>query len=439
MMKMGTLRMKKNWIDDKQIPIYSMKKTAIILFILFCTIVVHAQKEYKLYFDNNNKYCNEASATRYMLATLQPDGTPVGKVKTYDMQNHVLADEEYSHIDINNKNKNIRHGLCQWVDENKIAHIGNFKNGLADGEDKEFVMDNLTNTWRLFAFGNMTNGKKNGEWKYWYRNENIKEHGNFISDKREGKWTSYWDNKIKQQEATYKNNSLDGKATEYNTDGQLSSTGNYIGGKKEGEWKVYKYGKVHQTEKYVNGELQKRYDEYGKEIAKDWKPVDDYDDVVTDDPSVYRNKSGQNAEKETDPEKVRRIEFQNDLIQRLEKEGGILLKTYYPNGMLKEVGFIVNGKKHGQWFAWYEDATDRYSGQYANDKREGEWFFDWNSEWMGDKYHEYRKFKIRGYYKNGQQTGEWHLSNADYHYSLKKEKGTWKLYYAIDTRLKDDF
>ena len=76
---------------------------------------------------------------------------------------------------------------------------------------------------------------------------------------------------------------------------------------------------------------------------------------------------------------------------------------YYPNGLKKVEGKLVNGKKHGRWvfyfdngFMWsegmfkygiregysvvyYKDGRKRMKGQYKNDQKAGPWTF-WNEQ-----------------------------------------------------------
>ena len=75
----------------------------------------------------------------------------------------------------------------------------------------------------------------------------------------------------------------------------------------------------------------------------------------------------------------------------------------YPNGMMKIRGYILHGKREGQWASfyangkqwsetyftkgkkngptttWYENGQKRYVGEYTNDEHTGKWSY-WDEE-----------------------------------------------------------
>lgn len=79
------------------------------------------------------------------------------------------------------------------------------------------------------------------------------------------------------------------------------------------------------------------------------------------------------------------------------------VKNYYPNGKLKEEGWIKEGKKNDYWFFYYETGLKKQEGHYANNLKTNWWiFYDVNE--IVEKKCEYKNNILNGLminYKNG--------------------------------------
>lgn len=81
----------------------------------------------------------------------------------------------------------------------------------------------------------------------------------------------------------------------------------------------------------------------------------------------------------------------------------------YPNGRKKIEGYMANGKRTGNWMAWYENGILWSQGNYLEGKRNG----------YAALYYPDGKLRAEGSYKNDKKTGLWRffLENG----SLQKE------------------
>jgi len=51
------------------------------------------------------------------------------------------------------------------------------------------------------------------------------------------------------------------------------------------------------------------------------------------------------------------------------------IKTYHPNGKLKEEGWILNDKKTDYWFYYYENGNKKEEGHYRNNQKTKWWIY----------------------------------------------------------------
>ena len=80
--------------------------------------------------------------------------------------------------------------------------------------------------------GSIKNGKKEGEWVYYYSNGQLDFKGNYKNGKEEGEWISYFSNGQLRYKGNYKNGEREGKWVYYFSDGHMnpSNTGTYKNG-----------------------------------------------------------------------------------------------------------------------------------------------------------------------------------------------------------------
>ena len=51
------------------------------------------------------------------------------------------------------------------------------------------------------------------------------------------------------------------------------------------------------------------------------------------------------------------------------------IESYHPNGQLKIVGDLLEGKKVGNWIEYYLSGIKKSEGQFANGKKNGPWLY----------------------------------------------------------------
>jgi antitoxin component YwqK of YwqJK toxin-antitoxin module len=104
-------------------------------------------------------------------------------------------------------------------------------------------------------------GRKQGTWKYYYRNKDLREEVNYVNNLPEGLNTKYFKGKKPQIECNYFGGRKDGDYKKYYFSGQIAVEGKYIYGRKDEVWTSY----------YEDGQT-KTVREYRKGVKEgDWK------------------------------------------------------------------------------------------------------------------------------------------------------------------------
>ena len=93
------------------------------------------------------------------------------------------------------------------------------------------------------------------------------------------------------------------------------------------------------------------------------------------------------------------IETNTDNEKRKEEN----VVEYYPSGIKKLEGKLVNGERHGKWIYYYENGFIWSEGQYWYGKRKG----------YSLVYYENGRKKLVGQYENNLKVGVWEVWNQD--------------------------
>lgn len=72
-------------------------------------------------------------------------------------------------------------------------------------------------------------------------------------------------------------------------------------------------------------------------------------------------------------------------------------KTYYLNGQIEKLGYIINNRNEGEWKYYFPNGQIESFGSFRKDLPEGKWEF----------YYENGIKKCEGDYKQGKRKGEW--------------------------------
>ena len=78
------------------------------------------------------------------------------------------------------------------------------------------------------------------------------------------------------------------------------------------------------------------------------------------------------------------------------------IESYHPNGQLKIIGDLLNGKKVGNWIEYYLSGIKKSEGQFANGKKDGPWVY----------YFLNAKIKEKQFFIDGNKDGLWEKFNV---------------------------
>lgn len=191
--------------------------------------------------------------------------------------------------------------------------------GIKDGAWKEFYLDA-----NLRSEGSYDKGKKIGAWKFYYPSGKIEQEGTYNKQGNlDGTWKWYYETGNLWREQSYINGLEEGIYTEYDENNKLITTGEFIEGLEEGEW-TYELGEHKEVGTYRSGMRN------GK-----WKYF--YPDGV--------------------------LSFEGSFI---DDNANGKQSWYWPNGKLKDAGDFIMGERNGDWVTYNEDGTPFLVISYKN-------------------------------------------------------------------------
>lgn len=182
--------------------------------------------------------------------------------------------------------------------------------GMRDGPWKEFYEDG-----QLRSEGVYRNGNRIGKWRFYHPDGALEQEGNYNNQgNTNGLWKWYYANGLLLREENFLNGNSEGIFTEYDENGNVIIQGEYVEGLEEGFWK-YQQGD-HREEGTYRGGMRNG----------EWKYY--YDD--------------------------RQLSFQGSYID--DNPNGRHI-WYWPNGKKKDEGEYLMGMKNGDWIQYNNDGT----------------------------------------------------------------------------------
>ncbi|MGQ3131794.1 MAG: toxin-antitoxin system YwqK family antitoxin [Flavobacteriales bacterium] len=239
------------------------------------------------------------------------------------------------------------------------------------------------------------NEEKNGPFKNYYPNGQLKESGNYKNGKRDGDFTGWYENGTKDVETHFTNDVRTGSYVEYEENGDISFRGNYNEkGKQSGLWQYYEKGKLVREGTLLND----------KEDGT-WKYYYENGSLKQQGSYSAAERNGEWTEYYPDGGKKLLVTYRNGRRVGLQQK-------FYTNGQYEEsLTLNSNGKPEGLYSLYYEngqlqvqatmDSMGRYTGEYT-------------------AYYPDGKLKTKGNYENGRKTGTWF--SYDEKGKKKKEK-----------------
>ncbi len=342
------------------------------------------------------------------------EGKKEGKKYTY-LKDEVI--EEYYENDIKQKNE------THYNLYNKIRKIIPFVNGVEEGFGKEY--DDLGNIILLTEYSkgyilkreylNRTDnrGYKQGLWKTFYENNNVKNEVTYLNNKKNGIYKEYDKNGNLIKLEKYNNDILIVDAVEtkkletkidYHKNGKIKVIATYYNGVPEGIRREYNEAGVNiKSYMFQSGHIM------GKGVLDDnglkqglWEEYYDARIIDTNNNSIVRAKG-----KYKNSKPIGEWEY------------------FFPNGKLEQIGFFDEfGRQEGQWFWYYPDGEIILEVNYSSGKKEGQYI----------EYDEKGNIIVKGSYIEDNEDGFWFRVNGEYKeegkYLEGRREGYWKGYYS---------
>ncbi len=326
-----------------------------------------------------------------------------------------------------------------YYENGRKASEGYFKDGLPVGIWKSYYEDGT-----IKSIGQKKLGLSDSLWIFYDEEGRKRKTFQYENDKKNGcaVFLDTLGNVVK--EMFYINDVPQGERVEYFPDGNIKSFVEIIDGKEEGLLLEYNEDGIVITEAlYDNGFLKdqqkyNRYDEEGKKTGV-WRTYFKNGDIASE--IVYKagSKNGLSKIYNKKGKLIDLQKMQGDTVAGHRDELVIidLYKTFYPNGNLKLIGGINQGKKNGIFREYSEDGEIINGYIYANDTLEAEGIITGYGIYEGDWVYYFKSgaIKAKGAYENSKKTGKWIYFFSDgkkeQEGSFKEDKlsGSWIWYY----------
>lgn len=368
------------------------------------------------------------------------EGKKNGYTLNYDTNQRVSSKEPFVN--------DIKQGdAFTYYPSGKVKQITPYIKGRPDGTAYEFAEDSTIISIIKYQGGILANverinrkdeaGKKQGVWKEFYENGNLKEEKKYKDNLVDG-YTKSFDKKGNLTATEKFNNGKQVKnapelATldvykDYYDDGTLKYEGGYINGAPVGTHYHYKL-------KYICDSLPVARDDTSdvmikKQVCRN-RPVPDsaivYNEGVRTDYGAVdslRNRVGIWTEYHNTGE------FRGKGLYANDKRIGDWV-FYYPNGQIEQKGkYDKKGKAQGEWKWFYENGALMREETYINNLRDG----------VMTEYTEDGKVLTKGEYIDDMQEGLWVYETPEYKeigkYVNDKPDSLWKRYYMPKEKLR---
>lgn len=428
-----------------------MMKTYHILVLLFIFLAgtVGAQSE----IDPNgyNKFYYEDSTLSS--EGMMRDGKPDGYWKTY-YESGILKSE-------GNRKDFLLDSTWKFYDEDgELKLMINYENGMKNGlrityREKEIIAENFEND------------IKQGLTTYYYPDSTIYKTINFVDGREDGLAKEYTEDGRVVTLTTFRKgfvvsreriNRLDAQGRKqglwkfFHENGEVRLEGKYTNDLRDGYFKEYdEDGRLLATTKWVEGEKQENATELVRlEVLKDYYPDGSIKTLQT-----YRNGVPHGVRREYDREGNITAGYLYDdggkVAEGITREDGVKegeWKHFFKDGFLRAEGKYNDGKKVGKWVYYHPNGKIEQTGNYDQQGRlQGRWvwyypsgeilreenYIDGLADGLMTEYREDGSIIAEGEYIEGMEEGPWifqygdHREEGSYSYGLRN--GIWKYYY----------
>ncbi len=317
-------------------------------------------------YDNNGKKSGTWKifhpSGKLKILSFYKNGKLEGYVKEYDEKGKLLSSNRYieGELFVDVDSTDVKTTVKKaYYSNGKLKQSGAFKHDKPVGLHNTYSqLGEITSTkkysstsWLVYEGLVNKNGKKQGDWTYFYKSGKIKSKGSYKNGRRVGAWKFYYENGKIEQVGQYDKK---GKATSlwiwYYRNGKKLREEQFVKGKPDGKFTEYDaFGNILVSGSYTLGsKTGKWYYNIGDEIQE----------------GSYKNNR---------KEGLWKILFASD--KSLKSEGKYIegnehgkFKYYYPTGKLKMEGDFSMGKRHKTWYFYNEDGVLRISISYKFDE-----------------------------------------------------------------------
>jgi antitoxin component YwqK of YwqJK toxin-antitoxin module len=324
------------------------------------------------------------------------------------------------------------------VPQFRELYVDNLKQGLSYYYNTQGQLDRIVR---------YKDGKKHGltrEFRDTLEQVMYKYHNDFLIDRefvnqtdskgqKQGVWRDYFDNDNIRMEANYKNGQLNGYYREYNQAGKMLVSRFYENGQlitREGDDEIV-------------AEIRNQYDNQGN--------------IVSTGSYLNNIPVGVHRKYSEDRTKVKVEEYDNSgqvMSAGLTDEKGTkeeYWKFYYPGGQVRLEGSYKNDKRTGPWKFYYPDGKLEQTGNYLNGLEDGLWTWYFHNgnirreeyylrgkeDGSSTEYDENGTLIAKGEFIEGQEEGEWYYLSGDQiekgSYKGGLKDGIWRQFYADNT------
>lgn len=435
-----------------------MKKVNIIigLLIFWGTILaqeINKKNGYRIFYYKNGNISSEG-----LMRNGKPDGLwksyyetggikTIGKRKNYQLDSTWVFYNVYGDVvaKINYKiNRKNGFSYAYYTSEEKPGYIGNIKakelyvnnlkQGIADYYYPNGMLQKKTSYKNDIKHGDEIIYNKKGiiiEIKKYNKGHVIaREKINQYNDngKKEGVWKEFYADGNLKKELSYKNGILEGNVKEFDKKGQIVLN------------LEYKKGKIQdRVEEEDIVDVVEKFDKEGniiyRGVYKDSIPI-----------GIHRKFNLEGAVTEAYLYNLNGKIIEKGIIDEAGVRNGYF-QEYYMNGKIKAEGKYVNNKKNGLWKFYFENGNLEQEGRYRNGKEDELWkwyfengntkleeaYFNGKEEGYSVEYNENEEIIAKGEYYDGEKEGEWFYKVGD-----EKQEGVfvggmkdgkWKYYY----------
>ncbi|TCC91676.1 hypothetical protein EZ428_07920 [Pedobacter frigiditerrae] len=204
----------------------------------------------KYYLDKTDQVADSAKATSYIVVFAKTNSDTVYRMEQYSLENLLIVSGSFK-----DEALSIPHGKYVYYIISRETKKGSF----SKANNYQDTTYNKPIGHYLDAKGEFLNGKMNGEWLHYFKNESVKRVETFNNDVLNGSYREFWEN------------------------GKLMLSGNYKNGVKDGVWQqdgglyeiTYQDGKS--VGKKLNKEVQAQQEKDRREFQQKIKETSKYD------------------------------------------------------------------------------------------------------------------------------------------------------------------